>query len=116
MHEAMISFKGRVYLKSQDVVVRNRQDIPLDIRGAQTLHISTSRYMTTRIICAANNCMLSSSKYTLHIFMYINASLHLGCYSVGTVEPSLENCAVDSAIITQSTLLPYTEGKGRLAF
>jgi len=89
-----------VYLKWQDVVVRNRQDIPLDIRGGRTLHNSTSHHMTTHVISAANNCTLSSSKYTLRILMYIKASLHLGCYSVGTVELSLEDCAVDSAIIT----------------
>jgi len=43
--------------------------------------------------------------------MHIKASLHLGCYSVGTVELSLEDFAVDSAIITGSVLLPHMEGK-----
>jgi len=42
--------------------------------------------------------------------MYIKARPHLGCYSVGTVELSLEDCAVDLAIVTRNVLLPYTEG------
>ena len=96
VQEAMISFKGRVHLKWQDIVMRNRQDTPLDIRGGRTLHNLTSHHMTTHVI----NCMLSSSKYTLCISMYIETSLYLVCYSVRIVEFSLEDCAVDSAIIT----------------
>ena len=72
------------------------------------------RHMTTRTVCAANNCMLSSSKYTFRISMCIDVSQHLGCYSVGTAELSLEDCAVDSAIVILSIFLPYTEGNGKL--
>ena len=72
--------------------------------------------MTTHTNCTANNCMLSSSKYTLCISMYIKANLHLGYYIHGTVELSLEDCAVDLAIVTRSVLLPYTEVNGRVVF
>ena len=41
--------------------------------------------------------------------------LHVGCYSIGTVSLSLEDCAVDSAIVTLTVLLLYTEGNGRLS-
>ena len=41
-----------------------------------------------------NNCMLSSSKYTLYILMYIKVSPHLDCYSVGAADISIKNYAV----------------------
>jgi len=66
-------------------------------RGDRTL---TSHHMTTCIICTANNYMFLSSKYMKHISMYIHVSLLLGCYSTGTVGLSLEDCVVDSAIVT----------------
>ena len=46
----------------------------------------------------------------MYMYMYVHKrSLHLvmGCYSVGAVRLSLENCAVNSAIVILSVLLLY---------
>ena len=38
--------------------------------GGRTLHNLTSHHMITRLICAANNCMLSSSKHIFRISIF----------------------------------------------
>ena len=58
--------------------------------------------------------MLSSSKYDLYILMYINVSPHLDCYSVGTVNVSMEDFAVGLSFVIQTVLFPYPDRNGQI--
>lgn len=43
--------------------------------------------------------------------MYIRVSLHLGYYSVGVVEISIEDCVVDSTIVNPNCIFPVVATK-----
>jgi len=80
------------------------------IRGGWTWHNSTWLSHDHAHILRRNNCVLSSSKYTLYILLYIKVSPHLDCYSVGAANISIEDYAVGSTVLILTVLFPYPDG------